>query len=126
MFNPKRAIPTLAVGALTLAGCGGDSNGGSGGSGGTAGAGGGTGDLESALNAWCMKLVDCFPGYYDGVQECVNYVSEYYGIIGNISPACEAAAVSYFDCGARLSCEELDMSSNDCDDEFNAAGDVCT
>ncbi len=132
MFNPKKAIPTLAVGVLALAGCGGDSNGGaagsggSSGSGGTSGTGGSTGDLQSALNSWCMKLVDCFPGYYAGVQDCVNYISEYYGIIGNLSPACEAAAASYFDCGSMLSCAELDMFSNDCDDEFDAASEACT
>lgn len=145
MFDPKKVIPALAAGVLALTGCGGsdDGTGGAAGSGGTAGSGGsagaggtagsggtaGTGgiggDLGNALNAFCMKLVECFPEYYMNTPTCVSDITEYYGIIGEISPACEAAAASYFDCGSMLTCDQLDLISNDCDDEFNAAADAC-
>ena len=115
MFNPKKVIPTLATGALALAGCGGDDGGG----------------LTGALNSWCMKLAGCFPQYYSNAQECVNYfleyrddVLEYYGL-SEIPADCEAAVTSYLNCGAALTCEELNMFSNDCDDELYAGIEAC-
>jgi hypothetical protein len=132
MFNPKKMIPALAAGVFALTGCGGSDGGsggssGSGGSGGTAGTGGGSADgLAEAVSTWCMQVVDCFPGDYGSVQECVNYITEYYGIGDQISAACEAAAISYFECGANLSCDQLELYYNDCDEEFDAAANECT
>jgi hypothetical protein len=141
MFKPKKVIPTLAASVLAIAGCasgdgdpigtagsgGSAGTGGSAGSGGTAGMGGGPTDgLTNALNAFCMKLVECFPGDYADADACADYISQYYGLDGAVTPECNMAAISYFDCGADLSCAALDMDSNSCDDEANAAEQACT
>ena len=148
MFNPRRVIPKLAVAALALTGCGetGSPNdfGGSGGSGGTSGTGGsggtggmsGTGGsggtngtLAASLEAFCMKLVDCFPDspYYSTTEGCVSVLTADYGLDGPISSECEAAAISYFQCGTPLTCQELaNPDGNSCDDEFAAAGAACS
>jgi hypothetical protein len=138
MFEPKKMIPAIAAGVLALTGCSSDDGNtagsggtggtaGTGGSGGTAGVGGGPSDaLANSLSAFCMKVVDCFPSYYGTPEECVDYISNYYGLAGGISPACEAAAISYFDCGAALTCEQLDAESNACDDEADAAEQACS
>jgi len=114
---------------LALTGCGDDGGGGTGGSGASGGSGGGgmSENLTNALNAWCMKLVDCYSDAYPDytVQECLDYVIDDYNLDG-ISAECDAAATSYFECGAQLVCDELLMLSNECDPEFNAAGDVCS
>ncbi len=123
MFTPKKTIPKLAMAALAIAGCGGsDSNGGGGGSGSGGSGGSDGGNLADSINAFCMKAVECFPGYT--VQECTSYYNDL--VAGyNLTQACEAAAISYFDCAAALSCAELDMSSNSCDDEFDAIFGAC-
>jgi len=138
MFEPKKMIPAIAAGVLALTGCSSDDGntaGGSGaggtagtaGSGGTAGAGGGPSDaLANSLSAFCMKLVDCFPSYYGTPGECADYISNYYGLGDGVSPACEAAAISYFDCAAPLTCEQLDADPSACDDEATAAEQACT
>jgi hypothetical protein len=111
MLTPKKVIPSLAVGMLTLTGtgCGDDS-------GGTSAA------LKNALSAFCMKVAEC---YAETVQECRDYYNDeifpYYDIDSN----CEAAMISYLDCGAALSCDEMMADSNSCDDEFDAIFDVC-
>jgi hypothetical protein len=140
MFKPKKAIPTLAASVLAIAGCAsGDGDpfgsagsggtagtGGSAGSGGTAGTGGGPTDgLTNALNAFCMKLVDCFPGDYADADECAMFISQYYGIDGAVSAECNNAAISYFDCATPLSCAELDLESNSCDAQATAAEQAC-
>jgi hypothetical protein len=74
-----------------------------------------------------VKLVDCFPGYYQGgVNGCVNELAAFYGLDMEVSAACEAAGISYFQCGTQLSCAELDAAGNSCDDEFYAAYAACT
>jgi len=132
MLTPKKTIPSLAMAMLALTGCGSDANSGAGGSGASGGAGGtggsggtaGTGGdgLAASIRAFCMTAVECFPGYT--LNECINYynslVSDYV-----VTPACEAAAASYFNCGSELSCAELDASQNSCDDEFDAIFEVC-
>jgi hypothetical protein len=130
-------IPKLAAAALVLTGCGSDGgntagtggtagSGGSGGSAGTGGTGGIGGALAESLEAFCVKLVECFPAYYDSTQECVAYLSAYYPIGGGVSATCEAAIVSYLDCGTQLSCDELYAYSNSCDDEFDAVYPACS
>ncbi len=127
MLTPKKVIPSLAVAmlALTGAGCGDDggNTGATGGSGATGGTGGTPGDgLANALSAFCMKVAEC---YADTVRECLDYYNNdifpYYDIDSN----CEAAIISYFDCGAALSCPEMMADPNNCDDEFDAIFDVC-
>ncbi|MBT8481265.1 MAG: hypothetical protein HKP36_06725, partial [Myxococcales bacterium] len=96
------------------------------GSGGTAGMGGGPTDgLTNALNAFCMKLVECFPNDYADADACSAAISQYYGLDGAVSAECNNAAISYFDCGAALSCAELDLESNSCDPQANAADQAC-
>jgi len=132
MLRPKQMIPKLAVAMLALTGCGGDANSGapvSGGSNGSGGSGGNgiSDNLANALNSWCMKLVDCYKEAYPDytVQECIAYATDQYGLDTGISAACDAAAASYFECGTNLMCDQLMMLYNDCDPEFNAAGDAC-
>ncbi|MDH3727561.1 MAG: hypothetical protein OER77_08530 [Myxococcales bacterium] len=136
MFRPKETIPKLVVAMLALTGCGGDGNNGTGGSGGsgatggtggTGGSGGITENLANALNAWCMKLVPCYLEDYPDytVEECIAYNIVFYGLDQDISAACDVAATSYFECGSMLMCDQLTMLNNDCDPEFNAAGDAC-
>ncbi len=127
MFTPKKTIPKLAVAMFALTGCGGDGNGGTGGSGGS-GATGGTGGtngngLSGALQAFCMKIAECYAGYT--AQECVDFYNNGYLANYNLDANCEGALVSYFDCGTQLSCAEIMANSNSCDDEFYAIFDVC-
>jgi len=147
MFNPKRVIPKLAVAALALTGCGetdapegffgtggtagtGGSGGtvGTGGTPGTGGSGGTNGTLAGSLEAFCMKLVECFPNspYYNTTEECITGITTYYGLGGEISNECEAAAISYFQCGAPLTCPEFTMETNSCSDEGEAAERECS
>jgi hypothetical protein len=129
MLRPKKLIPPLAGAMLALTGCGDDGNtggGGSGGSGGSGGTGGSEGgELANAIGAWCMQLRDCFPPYYQDTERCISSNVAYYGLDGDIVAACETAAISYFECGADLSCEQLDLFYNDCDDAWNDAVDNC-
>ena len=121
MFNPKRMIPKLAVAALALTGCGEtDSPGGSSGTGGT------NGTLAGSLEAFCLKLVECFPVDYANAEACVSGLTTYYDLGGGVSSECEAAAISYFQCGAALTCQELDMDANSCSDEAAAADQACS
>jgi hypothetical protein len=108
MLRPKKTIPSLAVTTLALTGCGdGDDSGGA---------------YAGALRDFCMKGQECFPEYT--VDECIDFyeslISEY-----NVTPSCEEALISYFSCGAALSCEELGMENNSCTDEYNAIFDDC-
>lgn len=127
MLNPKKTIPNLAAGVLALAGCAtgdGAPNGtaGTGGMAGTGGTGGSDGAaLANALSAWCMKHADCFPNrpYYQPTDDCISYELSYYGLDGDISAACETAAIGYFDCALGLACPQLDLDKNACDDEWD-------
>lgn len=115
MFTPKKAIPPLGVAVVALTGCGGD------------GDNGGTGALRDALQAFCMKIVDCYSAMYPDytVQDCVNFYNDERLANYNIDASCEAAAISYFNCGTGLSCQEIMADSNSCDDEFYAIFDAC-
>ncbi len=131
MLRPKKTIPKLAVAVLALTGCGGDGNngtGGSGGSGATGGTGGNGGNaLSNALQAFCMKIVDCYSDLYPDytVQDCVDLYNNGYLANYNLDANCEGAIVSYFNCGTALSCNEIMADSNSCDDEFYAIFDAC-
>ena len=111
MLTPKKMIPSLAVGVLTLTGtgCGDDS-------GGTSTA------LKNALSAFCMTVAEC---YADTVRECLDYYNNDIFPYYDIDSSCEAGLISYLDCGAALSCEGMMADPNSCDDEFEAIFDVC-
>jgi len=106
MFRPKRTIPKLAVATLALTGCGSDS----------------PSALGESINAFCMNVVGCFPDYTLG--DCTAYYSDLLGNY-NLSSTCQAALATYFNCGAALSCEELELYNNSCDDEFDAIYNGC-
>ncbi|MBW1757911.1 MAG: hypothetical protein JRG67_04735 [Deltaproteobacteria bacterium] len=117
MFRPKKTIPKLAVAMLALTGCGGD--GGTGGTGGTAGnggtGGGDGGNFDASLSAFCMNVASCF-GYT--AQECTNYYNNVMPNYYDIDSECEAALISYFDCGASKTCNEVLAGA--CDDLYDA------
>lgn len=74
-----------------------------------------------ALN-WRPLGVECISGYT--VDMCVNYYNSLLDTY-DVNDTCEAAATSYFNCAAGLSCDEFVMDPNGCTDEFNAIFDVC-
>ena len=129
MFNPKKTIPKLAVAVLALTGCsdsgggGGSAGAGPGGAGGDGGAGGAGGmapDFSASLNAFCMNVApDCFPNY--SAQDCINYYNAFNDF--NDSAECTSALISYFDCGASKTCNQI--FAGECDAEFYATFDVC-
>jgi len=103
-------IPKLAVASLALTGCG---------------DGGTTDALGEALDAFCVKLVQCT--FYDTVGECVTDLTNFYNLDGDVSSQCAAALTSYLQCGEALTCPELaNPDGNSCDDLWYAAYDVCT
>jgi hypothetical protein len=95
MLSPKKIIPRLAMAALPLAGtaCGGGSDGGF-----------PQDNVTDAINAFCMTVVGCYPGYE--MNECVNYwqgVGAYYRVYGE---DCMNVVASYFQCVSEISCED--------------------
>jgi hypothetical protein len=95
---------------LALTGCGGDDGNGTGGTG-----GGDGGDFDASLNAFCMNAAPCF-GY--AAQECIDYYNNDTPNNYNVDGECEAALISYFDCGASKSCD--DLLAGACDAEYDA------
>jgi hypothetical protein len=68
-----------------------------------------------------MKANECEYGGFDDQADCVNSVIEWYDLGPGVSSECEAAAISYFDCGAVLTCGE----GSECDDEFDLLERAC-
>lgn len=127
MFNPKKTIPKLAVAMLALTGCSGDGGGGNGGAGGiggaggaggNGGAGGGGADFDASLTAYCMKAT-CFEYSVQACNDYYNAVNDY-----NANANCTALLISYFDCGATKTCDQL-LYTDACLNEYNAAWAVC-
>lgn len=77
--------------------------------------------LAAALQAFCMKRVECF-GY--ALEVCVDYRNPLIAAL-DLTPVCEAAITSYFNCGAALSCSEVGEYNNSCSDEYYSYVDVC-
>lgn len=103
MFGPKKMIPKLTVAALALSGCGGD--------------GGANGDFDASLSAFCMNVDAPCWGY------SVEYCTAYYNAVNayNADAQCTAALISYFNCGATKTCDEIFAGA--CYDEYDAAWD---
>ena len=141
MFRPKKTIPTLVVGAMALFGCGDDSSGGVGGTSGTGGTGGsgggagtgGTGGMAGmggsggvggaaaeALDAWCMKYVECYAQYT--FEDCLYYNDS---VLYYTDPMCFDELTSYLNCESMLSCAEFISDNNSCDPQ-EAAFFACT
>lgn len=102
MFSPKRMIPSLTAGALSLSGCANVSVDGSGGSGGGGGVGG-AGGIQAEIRAFCMKLVDCDLINYD-YDYCVENVT---ALEADLSAQCRAVVRSYFACVDDAPCQSF-------------------
>jgi len=130
MLIPKKTIPSLAVSMLALTGCGGNGGtsgtgggpGGTGGAGATGGAGGNGGNgISAAFEAFCMRRAEC--SYYP-FEDCITYFTEVILPSSNLDPDCQAL-VTYFECGSRLTCEEILVFETGCENEYNAAIGTC-
>jgi len=110
MLRPKKMIPKLAVATLALTGCGGDGTG-----------GGDGGDFDASLNAFCMNSAPCFD--YTAA-ECIDYYTNETPKYYDIDSECEAGLITYFDCGATKTCDQI-LVQGVCDDEYNALWTVC-
>lgn len=107
--------PSLALDVSGEGGAGGAAGfglGGTGGVGGTGGAGGAGGDggpvshAARGVEAYCMKLDECYPGlpYYDG---CVVAWQNVELMAYSLSSECDAVIGAYLSCLADLSCEQI-------------------
>ena len=103
MLKPKKTIPKLTVAMLALTGCGDDGGGGDG------------GNFDASLNAFCMNSAPCFD--YTAA-ECIDYYTNETPKYYDIDSECEAGLITYFDCGASKTCNQL--LAGDCDDEYYA------
>lgn len=103
--------------------------------------------LVNGLEAFCMKIVQCYPADYANAEQCLKYMTDDYGagkpepqdpgilagVAGlvsglfledtSVSSGCVRAVASYFECLGDLTCEvyaDDDLFYNYCDyeDEF--------
>lgn len=118
MFAPKKTIPPVAAAGLALAGCGDDSS-----------------ELQRAMDrmeqldplvtAFCMRSVECYPGYYAYLDYCRAYYltyADFYIQLADDSAACYDAGVSYFECVTNADCGS---AYADCQDEYAALESAC-
>ena len=91
MWSPKKSIPRLAVAALPLVGvgCANDS----------------APTLTQGLEAFCLKLLDCYQLNYP-VESCVQYYLQDFDV-EQYSPTCLGAYATYFSCMGGLTCEDF-------------------
>jgi hypothetical protein len=117
-FKPKKAIPPIAAAGVALAGCGDDST-----------------ELQQALDrmqsmdplitAFCMKSLECDPGYYYDVDSCRAYNLYFADAIIQLSDdpaACYDAGRSYFECYTEAECGTAEVQ---CRDEYAALEGAC-
>jgi len=89
MFNTKKLIPPVAMTGLALAGCG------------DSGGDGGNGDVDRAIEQFCMKVVQC----YDETQdECEAYERDY---ADGVSDDCIPLWTTYLNCMTDLNCQDF-------------------
>lgn len=112
-FTPKKTIPPIAAAGLALAGCGDAPL-----------------DFQQALDrmerldplvtAFCMKNLECYPGYYYDVDSCRFYNlynADSYIQLSDDPAACYDAGRSYFECFIDAECGTADF---ECVDEYAA------
>lgn len=106
MWLPKKTIPRLAVAALPLVGfgCADES----------------PPTLTEGLQAFCLKLIDCYQLNYP-VDACVEYYLQDYDP-GRYSPACLSAYATYFSCMGGLTCEDFVFAD---DGSASPAAEAC-
>jgi hypothetical protein len=112
--------------ALTVAGCGSDSDSGNNaGDGGSAGSDGGTGGNpgdRSGCESYCDKVSDCaggaIPGCAAGCQAAVSAG-------GLISSECSDALEAIFSCAGGLGCDEIDNIDTECQSQLQACSAAC-
>jgi len=111
MFKLKKTIPTLAAGTLALAGCGD--------SGGTGFGGPGGGDIQQAIQSFCMKGAEC--GYDQNY--CVQQLTQ---LAQGASAACTQAGLSYLQCGTAADCNAwMSEPITGCEAQTNALDAAC-
>lgn len=113
MINPKKTIPKLIGAIIALTGaqaCGGDA------------ATATREQVNSAIDAFCMKVASCNIGYT--MQECTQY---YQRLVDSSydTPECFGAIVSYADCLRGLSCDQLAAESAACEGLYDPVDDAC-
>jgi hypothetical protein len=119
VFTPKKTIPPVAAAGLALAGCGDDAS-----------------ELQQAMDrmarmdplvtAFCMKQVECDPGYYYGVDNCRLWSLYYADTVIQLSDdpaACYNAGRSYFECFEKAACGTAEV---ECYDEYAALPIACS
>jgi len=117
-FTPKKTIPPVAAAGLALVSCGDDPS-----------------EFQQALDrmerldplvtAFCMKNMDCYPGYYIDVDDCRLLWLYYADTIIQLSDdpaACYNAGRSYFECFEKAACGTAEYA---CLDEYYALGGAC-
>lgn len=106
MLRPKKTIPRLAVATLALTGCDGSD-----------------GNIEGSLEAYCMKVAECYTDE-SAVEVCVDYYNVFIAEYGTM-PGCEGALIEFFDCVSAAACEDLMIGDLTCYDEGNAVNAAC-
>lgn len=101
--------PSLGLDVRGAGGAGGIAGFGLGSSGGAGGAGGAAGPVSQAaqgVEAYCMKLDECYPGlpYYSG---CVVAWENVDLMAYSLSNECDAVIGAYLSCLADLTCEQI-------------------
>ena len=113
MINPKKTIPKLVGAIIALTGaqaCGDDA------------ATATREQVNSAIDAFCMKVVSCNLGVT--MQECTDY----YQMLAdgsNDTPQCFGAFVSYANCLTDLSCDQLAAESTACEGLYDPVYNAC-
>jgi hypothetical protein len=96
MLSPKKMIPKLVVAALPMTGVG-------------CGGNGPSENLANSIGAFCLKLVECFPEYYDSADDCIAlYNADFEPYLERVPGGCINVYASYFRCLSKATCEELD------------------
>ncbi len=123
------------TGATGTGGDGGTGATGTGGDGGTGTGGSGGGvtpsEMQAALDAYCMKFVEC--GQQDSVADCkqVESIMALYDYAASVGGDCAAAVTDYWYCFSENDCFEIGAGSGIfqpiCDDQdrLNGPEDAC-
>lgn len=110
----KRKIPKLAVAALTLAGCGEQSD---------------TQVLKSAYRDYCKMEKQCepedFERFYETVDQCTEYWTSYrLDQFSDSSSECVKSYAQLLRCATDLKCDD-DEDSYACEVEYDETDELC-